>query len=263
MSEITRRAFFPTVTTGISGGFLLGAIGGAASGAAGAVAGMKEGTRPWAKLSHSQQGEDLVAMCICESLEILNPTYLDIGAADPIVLSNTYLFYERGCRGVLVEPNPKFCRKLEAARPGDKVLNVGVGFDDRDSADYYMVGGPDGEYLNTFSAEEAEVIRTKAKDARPIVNVIKMPLVNINKLIEENLHRAPDFLSTDTEGLDLAILKSLDFDRFRPKIICVETLILGTNRAETAILDLMASKNYTVRGGTFVNTIFVDNQLLV
>ena len=249
------------ITSGISGSFFLGLLGGVTTGAAGAVAGI-DAARPWSKSSHSQQGEDLIVEAMCESLSIGNLTYLDVGAADPIQLNNTYKFYERGCRGVLVEPNPTFCRKLEAQRPRDKVLNIGIGFEDRDAADYYMVGGPDGEYLNTFSRKDVETIREKAPDFHPIVKVIKMPLVNINKIMEEQFHGAPEFLSMDTEGLDLDILKSLDFNRYRPKIVCVETLVLGSHRMETEILDLMQSKEYSIRGATFVNTIFVDNHIL-
>ena len=184
---MNRRAFFPIVTSGISGSFLVGTLGGVTTGAAGAVVGI-DALRPWSRTSYSQQGEDLIVDSICGSLEIRNPTYLDIGAADPIQLNNTYLFYERGCRGVLVEPNPAFCRKLEAQRPKDKVLNVGVGFEDRDSADYYIVGGPHGDYLNTFSPTDVETLRQKAKDLHPIVKVIKMPLVNVNKIMEEQFH---------------------------------------------------------------------------
>jgi len=261
LSEMNRRTFFPVVTGGISSSFFLGTLGGVTTGAAGAVAGLNA-SRPWSRTSYSQQGEDLIVDSICGSLAIRNPTYLDIGAADPIVLNNTYLFYEGGCRGVLVEPNPTFCSKLRSQRPKDKVLNIGVGFEDRDAADYYMVGGPDGEYLNTFSPDDVERLREKSKGFRPIVKVIKMPLVNINKIMEEQFQGAPDFLSTDTEGLDLDILKSLDFNRFRPKIVCVETLVLGIKQMETAILDLMRAKDYTIRGATFVNTIFVDNHIL-
>jgi len=98
---------------------------------------------------------------------------------------------------------------------------------------------------------------------RYVEDVIRMPLVNINTVLKENFSRPPSFLSIDTEGLDLDILKSLDFNRFRPSILGVETLIFGTKRMETEILDLMRSKDYTIRGGTFVHTIFVDNRLLM
>ena len=46
-----------------------------------------------------------------------------------------------------------------------------------------------------------------------------MTSLNINVLIGEYFHKAPDLISIDTEGLDLDILKSLDFNRFRPPIV--------------------------------------------
>ena len=64
----------------------------------------------------AQQGEDLVVRSLCEHLELALRTYLDIGANDPVIGSNTYLPYLDGARGVLVEPNPLHCRRL--ARSG-------------------------------------------------------------------------------------------------------------------------------------------------
>ena len=65
----------------------------------------KKSSPPYYK-SYSQSGEDLIIRFIFESLKILKPNYLDIGAFKPFELSNTALFYENGCTGVLVEPNP-------------------------------------------------------------------------------------------------------------------------------------------------------------
>jgi FkbM family methyltransferase len=258
---MNRRTFLPWFTGGISTSFLVGVAGGAGLGSAGTAAGLAA-SRPWTKETHSQQGEDLIIQAMCDCLGITNPSYLDVGAADPIQDNNTYLFYQKGSRGVLVEPNPSFCRRLEAVRPGDRVLNVGVGVSDQAEADYYMIGGRDGKYLNSFSRNQVDDIVARSKGFRFVEKTIKMPLVNINKIMDEQFHGAPSLLSIDTEGLDLDILKSLDFTRFRPKIVCVETLKIGTTECVTAILDLMESKNYVVRGGTFVNTIFVDNRLL-
>ncbi len=71
-----------------------------------------------------------------------------------------------------------------------------------------------------------------------------MPLVNINTLMQEQLGGAPNFLSIDTEGLDLGILKTMDFDRYRPDVICVETLEVGGDAVSTDILRLLESKRY-------------------
>src|SRR5262245_28254872 len=71
------------------------------------------------KLSFAQYGEDLVASGLFGTLNVKAPTYLDIGAYEPIDSNNTYLFYRRGARGVLVEPNVALTDKLKGTRPGD------------------------------------------------------------------------------------------------------------------------------------------------
>src|SRR4051794_2107004 len=178
---MNRRTFLPWFAGGISGSFLLGTMGGIGAGAAGMAA-----IRPRSKPSHAQQGEDLIVESICEFLAIDAPSYLDIGAADPIQNNNTYLFYSKGCRGVLVEPNPAFCRGLRAKRPGDRVLNVGVGVTGETEADYYIIGGKDGDYLNTFSKDQVESYRARSGGQRPVEKVVKMPLVDVNRIIEEH-----------------------------------------------------------------------------
>jgi FkbM family methyltransferase len=244
--------------------FLFGALGGVGIGAAaGLGAQYVAQTGRYAhppldgKLSYAQQGEDLILGNVFAFLEIERPSYIDIGAHDPIAGNNTYAFYKNASRGVLVEPNPALAPKLRNARPGDVVLEIGVGANAGDEeANYYVMDG-DGQG-NTFSDDQVRKLRAEYK--RDVVaKVIKRKLVNINKVLTEHFPSGgPDLFSTDTEGYDLVILRSLDFDRFRPKVFCVETLDgLEVNRD---IANHMQSKDYDVRGGTFVNTIFVDNR---
>ncbi len=62
--------------------------------------------------------------------------------------------------------------------------------------------------------------------------------------------------------MDLGILRTLDFERYRPDIICVETLEVASDVVNLDILRLLESKRYSARGATFVNTIFVDDRHL-
>ena len=86
--------------------------------------------------------------------------------------------------------------------------------------------------------------------------------MNINDVMREHFQGAPTFLSVDTEGLDLAILKSIDYTRFRPKVICAETLLSSTTKLRPEIREFMATQGYVDRGGSFVNTIFIDSAIL-
>jgi FkbM family methyltransferase len=205
--------------------------------------------------SYSQQGEDVIIRNIFEAIKAFNPSYIDIGAFDPIIGSNTFLFYLHGSKGVLVEPNPAKCRRLRAVRTKDRVLNIGIGVTNQKEADYYVLEG-DGQF-NTFSKEDADK-RSQISGKQMIKDVMKMPLRTINEVLQENFSSAPDLFSIDIEGMDFDVLKSLNFMRFRPKIICIETTDTQ-GRIKKDIVAFLESKQYTVRGSTFVNSIFLDN----
>jgi FkbM family methyltransferase len=252
-SSIDRRSFLVGALGGV-------ALGGGAGFASGSMFQPPPKSLPGVR-SFAQQGEDLiVAEMFRGPLRVPRPTYVDIGAHDPVIDSNTYYFYARGARGLLVEPNPTYAAKLRKERPGDDVLEAGIGPTEEDVfADYYVVRG-DGEN-NTFSKEQADAI-VRQSGAQVIERVTKVMLMNVNQALAAHFaNRAPDFLSIDTEGLDLAILRSLDFGRFRPRVVCAETCKMDGS-VEEAIMELMKGHGYVVRGGTFVNTVFVDEQLL-
>ena len=209
--------------------------------------------------SYAHSGEDVITRLFLgvES----KPSYLDIGACWPIYGNNTYLFYTMGGRGVLIEPNIALIPELNAKRPGDIVLNIGIGATEQKEADYYCYWEPG---WNTF--DKALVEERTAKSGIKPERVVKMPLVPINRVIEEHFGgKAPDFLSTDVEGLDLAILKTLDFHRFRPKVICAETIDEDWSRSPGAVpimdpetTNFLTEKGYEPRAMTYYNTVYID-----
>jgi len=209
--------------------------------------------------SYSQSGEDRIVYFIFHTLGIQKRDYLDVGAWEPIENNNTYLFYRMGYRGLLVEPNGTLCERLREARPGDTVLEAGIGASSAREADYYVMSEPS---WNTFSKEEAERQAKVTNGKISIKEVIKMPLLDINQVMAEHFPRAPAFLSVDTQGLELAILKSIDYGRFRPEVICAETLLTGTSKTKPEMAAFMETQGYVVRGMSFVNTIFVDSKIL-
>lgn len=250
----------------LSNSFLVGALGGAAAGVAGTVALAPKLVRPAllpGKFTYAQQGEDVALWQILRHvLGIEDPTYLDVGAHHPVFNNNTYLLYGRGSRGVLVEPNPALHRLLEQVRPRDVVVRAGIGVTAQAEADFYIIGGSEDGQLNTFSREQAETLVQRSNGHYRIERVIKIPLLGINELMRKHWNGPPNLLSLDTEGFDLPILRSLDFERLRPDVVCVETQEIGGRRILGEILQLMAQKGYEVRGGSFVNTIFIDRRHL-
>lgn len=248
----------------LSSSFLMGALGGAAAGAAGAAALAPKLLRlpplP-GKISYAQQGEDIALWQILRLvLGIERPTYLDIGAHHPVANNNTYYFYERGSRGVLVEPNPALHGLLEQLRPRDVLVRAGIGVTAQAEADFYIIGGSEDAQLNTFSPQQAEALVTRSNGRYRIERVMKIPLLGINDLMRKHWNGPPNLLSLDTEGFDLAILRSLDLERLRPDVVCVESVEIGGRRVLADIMQFMAQAGYEARGGSFINTIFVDRR---
>jgi FkbM family methyltransferase len=253
----------------------IGAAAGATGVAAGGIAGIEAYRSSsllrkfprWATPSYASSGEDVIVRLFFGHLlrDNSKPSYLDVGAYWPITGNNTYLFYTMGGRGVLIEPNIALIPELKAKRPGDIVLNIGIGVTEQKEADYYCYSKPWWN-INTF--DKAVVEERTAKSGTKPEKVVKMPLVPINRVIEEHFGgKAPDFLSTDVEGLDLAILKTLDFHRFRPKVICAETVDPeywgpAVTPMDPEITNFLTEKGYESRAMTYQNTIYIDKAVI-
>lgn len=208
-----------------------------------------------AAVSYAQCGEDLILQYLFMWLKIGPVSYLDIGAHHPTHLSNTYLFYQQGGRGVCIEPDPDLFRVFPKTRPRDTLLNCGVGIAPGE-ADFFVMSN---NSLNTFSRAEAE--RYQAHGRQRIMNTIRTRLETVNEVIHQNFERAPDLISLDVEGLDYAILQSFDFATCRPAAFCVETLTYTEDRSErklTEIIELMHANGYLTYADTYINTVFVD-----
>jgi len=204
----------------------------------------------------SQLGEDIVLFHLLRDwMKIDKPTYVDIGAADPIVSNNTYLLHWTGGHGVLVEPNPLFHERLRMHRPHDVIVAAGIGVKDGTEADYYIIR--DEPTLNTFSPDQVAMLRKGAKQD-PVERVVKMPMISINHLFDQYVGKAPDLVSIDIEGMDLAILRTLDFATYRPATFIAETVPVGTPHQDSSVAAFLMSKGYVMRGCSLYNTIFAD-----
>ena len=208
-------------------------------------------------VSYSQCGEDRIIAFLCGNMGIARPTYLDVGANDPIKLSNTYLFYRFGCRGVCVEPNPLLHDKFLITRPNDVCLNLGVGPETQGSMPFYQFGA-EASGLSTFSRTHAD--ENSRFYSHVVERTIQVPVKSINSILDEYFDSPPDLLSIDVEGLDLDILKSVNFEVHRPKIICAETILHsdGGSVKDEALINFLLSVGYFVYGDTYVNSIFVN-----
>lgn len=210
------------------------------------------------RISYAQSGEDLIIERFLKTLNVSKPFYVDIGANHPTMLNNTYLFYKKGGRGLCVEPNLKLYHKFKYSRPKDTSLNIGIGTK-KDILKFYIFKE---DVLSTFSEEVAKKYQKMGHELSRISDVQIYPLRDILNVHAKG--RAIDLLCIDTEGFDFAVLESNDWDKFRPKLILLETLEYereGFARKLNAEYDPYLSKiGYKKLADTFINTIYIDTQ---
>lgn len=212
------------------------------------------------KVSYSQSGEDLIADYFFESIGIKQPNYIDIGANQPIKGNNTYLFYLKGSKGICIEPDISLIPSLKKARVRDVILNMGVSVTVAAQADFYFF---DGHYnaWNTFSKEDAD---KKSKESGIAYRQSKVQLETVGSIVDKHTFQNVNFISLDVEGLDLAILKSIDFNKIRPELLCVETIEFSLNNnlnKNQEIINYMLTQGYRVYADTNLNTLFCRNDI--
>lgn len=205
-------------------------------------------------VTYAQHGDDIVIRCVFDSLGIDNPSYLDIGAHHPTNISNTKLFYDAGSRGINVEANPNLFSQFMVDRPYDVNLNFGVG-KESGFIPFYMIDNYSGR--NSFDFETVNAFVQDFPEFS-IKQVVDLPVMTVAQILSNRA--IPDFLTIDVEGLDYDILKSIDFERYPFKVICVE--VGGSDKINyaDAVSSLLEENNYfsLIRCGA--NLIFVAKQ---
>lgn len=150
----------------------------------------------------------------------LSKIVVDVGANDGYTLSNSYPLIRAGWEGVLVEPLPQCFEKLTVRYGTNKavqLVNAGCG-EKEGSAEIYLGKDHEAGLYATLSQDDNEWFRQNRTAEKITVEIRSLTRV----LDECRVPAAFGLLSVDTEGFDLTVLKSLDFNRYRPSTILTE-----------------------------------------
>ena len=168
-------------------------------------------------ISFSQNCEDLFVMSLIGNKK--EGFYVDIGAHDPIKYSNTFLLYLNGWNGINIVPLPECKKRFDQYRAGDINLNIGIS-DVVGEMEYYKFLQP---AYNTFSKEMAR--ERINNNTSTLIESMSVPVATLSQVFSEHLNnRIIDFMNLDVESMELEVLRSNDWDRFRPHVIAMESL---------------------------------------
>lgn len=166
--------------------------------------------------SYAQNCEDVL---LWRALgHIKNGFYIDVGANDTEQHSVTKAFYERGWWGINIEPLPLYHAAFMEQRPRDINLQAAAG---EASASITLFDVPDVHGWATLDPQIAEMHRAQGK------TIIEMPVqvLPLKDICAQYVPGEIHFLKIDVEGFEGAVLRGMDFSRWRPWIVVIEATL--------------------------------------
>lgn len=208
----------------------------------------------WAQVhfSFSQYGEDLL---VWELLRREGRThagfYVDVGAFDPILYSNTNLLYQRGWQGLNLDLSDEAILRFNQVRARDINVQCAVSDAEREMIlCKYPIAATNRllpvEVIDRKSILGEEPVATTTIKALPLAKVLDTYLPSEARL---------DFMDVDCEGHDLAVLKSNNWSKYRPFILAVEDV---TNDPESEAVRYCTAQGYDLAATLFITRIFLD-----
>ncbi len=143
-----------------------------------------------------------------------NGFFVEVGANDPILFSQTWMLEQKGWTGVLVEPLEACCADLRRARNARVVQVACAAPHQTGKAMFYVSGVRSSLVPNAFDPK----VRYEATETVQVVTLTDV-------LQQVAAPEVIDFLSIDTEGTEGDVLCGLDLAYFRPTLILVEYFI--------------------------------------
>lgn len=152
---------------------------------------------------------------------------IDVGAFDPLWISNSWIFERAGWDVYCIEPNPHCLPKLRAMR--QNVIDFACGAESADDVDFYIYktdwAGPNEKAETVWKGNAADtgLIRHEKTNGN-IDDIVKVKVRTLDYIIGH--YNLPidhiDFLSIDVEKNEMSVLRGLSLWIWTPKVIAIE-----------------------------------------
>jgi FkbM family methyltransferase len=210
---------------------------------------------PGRLVSYAQNAEDIV---LARGLLTGQPGfYVDIGGYDPDQESVTKLFYERGWRGINVEPISDFVDRFQVERPRD--INICAAVSEIDGQTELWISPT---VVPGHSTLDSGIAASHADDGLAFVRR-SVASLRLATLLDKYLPvgQVVDFLKIDVEGAEEEVLRTWDPLRCRPRVIVVEAFaphVVGSTHCHWESIVLEAGYVLALFDG--LNRFYVRNE---
>tara|TARA_X000000950_G_scaffold257023_1_gene323130 strand:+ start:1026 stop:1763 length:738 start_codon:yes stop_codon:yes gene_type:complete len=188
--------------------------------------------------SYGGSGEDIFIAKFFRNLK--KGFYVDVGALHPINGSLTYLLYQKGWNGINIDMMQENLRLFDIFRKRDVNLDIAVS-SSKGFINAYLF--EIGSGVNTTQLKLAKKWRGEFNKNFTKRKVKKNTLNNIFKT--NKVARDFNFLNIDVEGHEFDVLKGLNLNDYRPKLISIEIHVSKTKEIfRSNIFRYLSENNY-------------------
>ena len=185
------------------------------------------------KKSYAMDNEDTAVLDYFKDKK--NGFYVDVGCYHPIHRNNTHLLHKKNWNGINIDTSQLSIDLFNYMRPKDLNYNCAI--------------SNKNEMIKLFYQKELSQLSTTERTQAKIVfqgniKVKEIQAFTLDEILNKDKYKNSiiDFLDIDVEGADLKVLEGLSFDKFKPKLVCIE--IHAKEIKQSDIYKFLINKNY-------------------
>jgi FkbM family methyltransferase len=163
-------------------------------------------------ISYAQNYEDVMLLRALRSVQ--RGFYIDVGAQHPVLDSVTKSFYEKGWRGINIEPVTQWFELVVQDRPEDINLQIAISSTSKELSIF--------EVVDTGLSTTTERYADRHEAAGHPVERHTVACRSLDDIIAEYGIDDIHFLKVDVEGAEDSVMESISLDRHRPWIMVIE-----------------------------------------
>lgn len=181
--------------------------------------------------------------------------YVDVGCNLPVKFSNTFSLYLNGWRGLNIDANRELLEKFRKVRRGETCIHAAVS-DSVRKVTFYK-----SNYSALSTIDEARFNDLRNSIEFNVSGEEILTSRTLTSILDENWQygKEIDLLSIDVEGHDYHVLKGLDLQKYRPKIIVIEIHAIDSV-VDTEIYKYLIANHYKLKFFAVLSAYFIDNQ---
>lgn len=175
-----------------------------------------------------------------------NGFYVDVGAYDGILFSNT-LYFEKNNNwtGINIEPNKNVYNRLVVNRP--KNINLQYAVCNNDGTTEFLSNLGYTEMIsgikNNFNSDHMKRLKKENNTHGSSTRLVIVNTKRLETIFDENNISHVNYLSIDVEGAEFDVVKSINFDKVFIDVIGFEN---NYNDIGILIVKYLENKNFVV-----------------